>query len=53
MNTEANKNIENDWWDELSDCEKSAIDSGIKQLDEGKGMTHEDVIERYPKYFVR
>ena len=33
-----------DWWDELSQEEKNDIDLGVKQLKEGKGIPHEQVM---------
>ncbi|MDQ6764058.1 MAG: hypothetical protein M3015_15720 [Bacteroidota bacterium] len=36
-------NAENDWWNDLSDDVKNEINESIKELDEGKGISHEDV----------
>jgi len=33
-----------DWWDELSQEEKDDIDLGLRQLREGKGIPHEQVM---------
>jgi len=35
------KNV--DWWEMLSDTDKSNIETGIKQMNEGKGISHEKV----------
>ncbi len=32
-----------DWWDEISDGEKKAIEEGISQLDRGEGIPHEEM----------
>ncbi|MEP6928340.1 MAG: hypothetical protein ABI834_11915 [Ginsengibacter sp.] len=32
---------ENDWWDDLSIDVKNEIDKALKDLDEGKGISHE------------
>ncbi len=32
----------NDWWNDLSQAEKDEIELGIKQLDEGKGISFDD-----------
>lgn len=40
-----------DWWDEISDEEKTSIDRGLRQLEQGKGIPHEEVVKQYPKWF--
>ncbi len=42
-----------DWWDEISDEEKSSIDRGLRQLEQGKGIPHEEVVKKYPKWFKK
>ena len=42
-----------DWWDEISDEEKSSIDRGLRQLEQGKGIPHEEVVKRHPKWFKK
>lgn len=32
-----------DWWDEISDHEKEMIELGLKDIEEGNVVTHEDV----------
>ncbi len=39
-----------DFWDELSDDQKEAIDKGLKQLDEGKGIPMSKVRKRISKW---
>ena len=39
-----------DWWDEIGADEKAAIEIGRRQLDEGNGIPHEELVKRYPKY---
>jgi len=34
-----------DWWDEISEAERSAIDQGLAQLDRGEGIPHEQVMK--------
>lgn len=46
-------NAEEDWWDDLSDDEKSAIENSLKDLDEGKGMSHQEVKKMHPEYFSK
>lgn len=33
-----------DWWDEIDVKQKDAIDKGLKQLDNGLGVPHEEVM---------
>jgi predicted transcriptional regulator len=42
-----------DWWDEISDEERASIDRGLQQLDEGKGIPHEQVVKQYAKWFAK
>lgn len=39
-----------DWWDEISEEERSAIQEGISQLDKGEGIPHNEVIKKYKKW---
>ncbi len=41
-----------DWWDEISEGEKSSIERGMKELKEGKGIPHKEVMNRYPQWFL-
>ena len=34
-----------DWWDQISEEEKKAIDEGLLQLDNGEGIPHEQVMK--------
>jgi len=40
-----------DWWDELSEDNKKAIEKGIKQADEGKLISNEDARKRIDNFF--
>jgi len=42
-----------DWWDEISDGERTSINRGLRQLEEGKGIPHEQVVKQYAKWFVK
>ena len=44
------KNEQTDWWDEISDEEKLAIEKGIEQLDRGKGIPHSEVMKKHKKW---
>lgn len=44
--------IEDDWYDTLSTEQKKEVDEAIKELDEGKGIPHGEVMKKYKgKYF--
>lgn len=45
------KNI--DWWDTISDQEKDAINMGLEQLKNGKGIPHEEVKQKVDKLLGR
>lgn len=38
------------WWDELSQAEKTSIDQGLEDADKGKLTAHEDVRKRYERW---
>lgn len=39
------RTTEKDWWDEITQGEKQAIDEGIAELDRGEGIPHEQVMK--------
>ncbi len=40
-----------DWWNDVSDEEKSSIDRGLSQLKDGKGIPHDEVVKQHAKWF--
>lgn len=36
-----------DWWDEISDAEKESIEEGLKDIEEGRVISHEDFLKSY------
>jgi hypothetical protein len=42
---------ETDWWDALPQDAQNDIDSAIKELDSGKGVSHETVQQLHPEWF--
>ena len=40
-----------DWWNQIPDQEKEAIDYGLKELEEGKGIPHNVVMEETRKKY--
>ena len=45
------KNV--DWWDMISDQEKEAINTGLKQLKNGEGISHKEVKTKANKLLGR
>ena len=45
------KNV--DWWDMISDQEKDAINTGLRQLENGEGIPHEQVRKKADKILGR
>jgi hypothetical protein len=43
----------NDWWNEISDEHRKAIDKGISQLDDGEGVPHKEVLKKYNKWLKK
>lgn len=39
-----------DWWDEITPAHKEAIDKGIQQLDNGEGVSHNEVMKKYTRW---
>ena len=38
---------ERDWWNTLSDQQKQGVERGIKDIEEGRVTSHEEVKKRY------
>lgn len=36
-----------DWWDDLSESEKEGIERGLRDIDEGRTISHEEVKKKY------
>jgi len=41
---------ETDWWDNISDAEKTSINRGLKDLEEGRYVDHSEARKHYEKY---
>ena len=37
----------NDWWDDLTEQQKLGIQRGLKDIDEGKVVSHDKVAKKY------
>ncbi len=44
------QNAEPDWWDLISDKEKSEIDQGLGEAERGETKTHEEVMLKHKKW---
>jgi hypothetical protein len=44
------KQLKNDWWDEISNAEREEIIQGTKQLEEGDFISHKEVMENPRKW---
>ena len=42
-----------DWWDTISEQEKDAINTGLKQLENGEGIPHQEVKRKVDKLLSR
>lgn len=38
-----------DWWDELDDFEKKAVEKGLDEANKGKLSAHDEVMKRFNK----
>lgn len=38
-----------DWWETISQAEKDSIDRGLKDIDGGRVIPHNDVMKKYGK----
>ena len=39
----------NDWWNDLSENDKNSIEEGIKDIEEGRIICHEDFLKSYKR----
>jgi len=44
---------ERDWWDDISEAEKEAIEAGLRQLKNGRGIPHSEVKQKYPQWLAK
>ncbi|TDX84317.1 hypothetical protein [Epilithonimonas xixisoli] len=47
IKTLVSKKEDSDWWDEISDTEKELIEEGLKDIEEGRMISHEDFLKSY------
>lgn len=41
------KTSKNDWWDDLTEEQKQGIQRGLKDIEEGRVVSHEEVKRKY------
>ena len=41
------RNMGNDWWDELTEEQKQGIERGLKDIEQGKIIPHDQVVKKY------
>ena len=44
---------EEDWWDELPREVQVSLKRALKESEEGKGIPHEQMLEKYSKWFKK
>ena len=44
---------EGDWWDELPDEVQGSIERALKESEQGKGISHEQMVQKYSKWFKK
>ena len=47
------KEKETDWWDKISDEEKSEIKEGLAQANRGQVIPHHKVMNRYKRWLLK
>lgn len=47
---ESLQNNEPDWWDLISDEEKSEIEQGLAEIERSETKTHDEVMSKYKKW---
>jgi len=48
-----NSSNEKDWWDDLSEEEKKGIEEGLRDIEEGRTYTYEQVKDEVKKWFTK
>ena len=41
------RDLDHDWWDDLSAAQKRSIKKGLKDIDEGRVTPHQEVVKEY------
>ena len=46
-------NENGDWWHDISAGQRASIDKGLRELEEGKGIPHEELVKKHPQWFTK
>ncbi len=41
------RSVNNDWWDDLSESQKTGIERGLNDIKNGRTISHDEVKDRY------
>jgi len=47
------KDQDENWWKELPEEVKLSVNKAIKEIEEGKGISHNEMKNRFPQWFRR
>ena len=42
---------DHDWWDTLTSSQRAKVDRAIAAMDNGEGISHEEVMKKYSKIY--
>lgn len=42
-----------DWWDETTDVQRASIERGIKDMENGNTIPHEEMVKVYSKWLTK
>jgi predicted transcriptional regulator len=42
-----------DWWDDISDAHRDSIERGIKDMEAGNTVSHEEMVKLYSKWLTK
>ena len=42
-----------DWWDDISDAQKASIARGIKDMESGNTIPHDEMVKLYSKWLIK
>jgi predicted transcriptional regulator len=44
---------EKDWWDETTEAQKASIERGLKDMEDGNTIPHEEMVKQYSKWLTK
>jgi len=42
-----------DWWDQISEGQKASIERGLKDMEQGNTIPHEEMVKFYSKWLTK